>query len=149
MKYLLFLLVVYLFTSTLFSFKYTEQNNYSLSVKVSNLKNDKGLVQFTLYNKDGTIPDEEYKNYFKILKSKIENGVSKVTFKDLPKGKYAMNILHDENKNGKIDKGIIFPKEGVGFSNFESIGFSNRPNFNKASFEINDNKTLSVKVIYF
>jgi uncharacterized protein (DUF2141 family) len=32
-------------------------------------------------------------------------------------------LLHDENKNGKIDKGFILPKEGIGFSNFQSIGF--------------------------
>ena len=59
-----------------------------------------------------------------------------------------MNILHDENKNGKIDKGFILPIEGIGFSNFQSIGLTNRPNFSKASFELKENKSISVKVIY-
>ena len=61
---------------------------------------------------------------------------------------YAVNILHDENKNGKIDKGLIMPNEGIGFSNFQSIGFSNRPSFSKASFRVNENKLVSVKMIY-
>ena len=70
------------------------------------------------------------------------------TFSHLPKGNYTVNILHDENNNGKIDKGLILPKEGIGFSNYSSIGLTNRPNFKKASFELTQNKTIKVKVIY-
>ncbi|MBW7867269.1 MAG: DUF2141 domain-containing protein [Brumimicrobium sp.] len=121
---------------------------YDLTIKAENLRNSKGVVQFSLYNKDGSIPDEHYKNYFKIDKKTIENGKAETTFSNLPKGNYAVNILHDENKNGKVDKGFILPKEGVGFSNFTSIGLTNRPNFNKASFELSQNKTIKVKVIY-
>jgi uncharacterized protein (DUF2141 family) len=32
--------------------------------------------------------------------------------------KYAINILHDEDNNGKIKKGFVLPKEGMGFSNY-------------------------------
>jgi uncharacterized protein (DUF2141 family) len=112
------------------------------------LRNSKGTVQITLYNKDGSIPDEHYKNYFKMEKVNITNGKSQCTFSNLPKGNYAVNILHDENNNGKIDKGLILPKEGIGFSNYSSIGLTNRPNFKKASFELTQNKTIKVKVIY-
>ena len=63
-------------------------------------------------------------------------------------GKYAVNILHDENKNGKIDKGWVLPIEGIGFSNFKSIGFSNRPNFKKASFYVGSNTSKTIKIIY-
>jgi uncharacterized protein (DUF2141 family) len=59
-----------------------------------------------------------------------------------------VNILHDENENGQIDKGFILPIEGVGFSNYQSIGFTNRPNFLNASFELRSNKTIGVKIIY-
>jgi uncharacterized protein (DUF2141 family) len=31
---------------------------------------------------------------------------------------FAINILHDEDNNGKIKKGIIFPGEGIGFFNY-------------------------------
>ena len=78
----------------------------------------------------------------------INKNSAKTTFDKLPKGKYAVNILHDENKDGKIDKGWILPTEGVGFSNIKSISPFNRPNFKKASFELNSNKTIQVNIIY-
>ena len=133
---------------TLSSFNNQKGEIYSLTVEVNGLQNSKGIVQFALYNKDGTIPDEDYKKCCKILKEKIQNGSSKVTFSNLPLGKYAVNILHDENENGEIDKGFILPIEGVGFSNYQSIGLTNRPNFSKASFELSSDKKIEVKVIY-
>ena len=80
-------------------------------------------------------PDEHYKKYFKKLTGKIVNGSSTVTFENIPAGKYAVNILHDENNDGKIKKGLIMPIEGIGFSNYNSVGLSNKPSFSKASFE--------------
>ncbi len=130
------------------SFKFINKDNYNLTIEVENLRNSKGFVQITLYNKEGSIPDEHYKDYYKMEKVIINNGKAEYTFSNLPKGNYAINILHDENKNGKIDRGFILPKEGIGFSNYSSIGLTNRPNFKKASFELNQNKTIKVKVIY-
>lgn len=120
----------------------------SLKVEVKGLQNSKGSIQFALYNTQGSIPDESFKKTFRILIGLIINESSLVTFKNLPPGRYAVNILHDENNNGKIDKGLIFPKEGIGFSNYQSIGLKNRPDFSKASFEIRADTTISVKVIY-
>ncbi|MBN8705311.1 MAG: DUF2141 domain-containing protein [Bacteroidetes bacterium] len=120
----------------------------SLTINVENLRNSKGIVQFALYNKDGSIPDENFKKSYKIVKGKIMNGSSVITFRDIPIGNYAVNIFHDENNNGEIDKGFIFPTEGIGFSNFETIGFSNKPSFKKASFNLSTDKVMSVKIIY-
>jgi uncharacterized protein (DUF2141 family) len=143
LKYIL--LITGLFA--LLSFQNNEET-YSLTVKVSGLQNNDGVVQFSLYNKDGTIPDEHFKKYFKQLKGSITNNSSTVVFKNLPKGDYAVNILHDEDEDGKIDKGWILPVEGIGFSNISSFGPMNRPNFKKAKFELNKNKEIEVKVIY-
>lgn len=148
MKQLQTISLMLIVSTILLSFTVKEQNTFTLTVEIENLRNSKGEVQFALYNTDGSIPDEHYKNYFKIDKSRIENGKAEIAFSNLPKGIYAVNILHDENKNGKIDKGFILPKEGIGFSNYSSIGLTNRPNFKKASFELNQNKTIKVKVIY-
>ena len=122
---------------------------YSLTVTVKDLRNNKGDVQFALYNKKGTIPDKNYTKYYKKAVTSIKNGSVSVTFKDLPEGRYAVNILHDENQDGKIAKGLMLPTEGIGFSNYNSIGIGNKPNFEKASFELNKNTAKSVKVIYF
>ncbi len=124
-------------------------DTFSLRVKVDNLRDSKGVVQFALYNKDGTVPDDKYKKYYKKKIGDIKNRSSFVVFKNLPKGRYAVNILHDENRNGKIDKGFLLPIEGVGFSNYTSIGLTHKPNFKDASFELSSDMNESVKVIYF
>lgn len=128
--------------------KQKEEKTFSLTVKVEHLRNSEGVVQFALYNKDGSIPDEKYKKYYKKKIAQVDHNTSKVTFTDLPTGKYAVNILHDENGDGKIDKKFVLPKEGIGFSNYESIGFSNKPKFSKASFELKSDMKVNIKVIY-
>lgn len=142
----LYLLGITLVISSFKNFKI--EKNYSLTVEVSDLHNSIGEVQFALYNKDGSIPDQDYEKYFKLQTASITKGSSVVTFSDLPEGTYVVNILHDENKNGKIDKGFILPKEGLGFSNYESIGPTNRPKYSKASFDLKSDMTINVKVIY-
>ncbi len=149
MKKLLFILPMLVFGIALSSFSGDQAQGNVLVVKVANLRNSKGNVQFALYNRDGSIPDEHYKKYYRIEKANIVDGKSEVIFKNLPKGRYAVNVLHDENGNGKIDKGLLLPKEGIGFSNYQSIGIANKPNFSKASFELNDDREMTVKVVYF
>ena len=121
---------------------------FSLTVKVNDLRNAKGDVLFALYNKEGAIPDEKFKKYFRITTGKISGDSSEVIFRNLPAGRYAVSVFHDEDFNGKIKKGFILLKEGVGFSNYHAINLSNRPSFKKASFELQKNLTVFVKIIY-
>ncbi len=79
----------------------------------------------------------------------ISNNSATVTFDNIPVGWYAVNILHDENENRKIDKGFVMPKEGIGFSNYSSIGLTNRPKFEKAKFELISDLSKKVIIIYF
>ncbi len=39
-----------------------------------------------------------------------------VTVTGVPPGTYAVQAIHDENGNGDLDRGLILPKEGIGFS---------------------------------
>lgn len=130
------------------SFSIQTQETCSLTIEVDELRNSTGTVLFALYNREDAFPDEHYKKYFKKLTGKIENGASTVTFENIPAGKYAVNILHDENNDGKIKKGLIMPLEGIGFSNYKSIGFSNRPTFSKASFSVLNDKKIKINIIY-
>jgi len=143
-KILKSLLVIVLLSS----FSIQKKETCSLTIDVSELRNSKGTVLFALYNREDAFPDEHYKKYFKKLTGKIIDGVSSVTFENLPEGKYAVNILHDENNDGEIKKGLILPKEGIGFSNYQTIGFSNRPTFAKASFNVQSDKKIRVNIIY-
>jgi uncharacterized protein (DUF2141 family) len=149
MKKAIIILKLVMLVVLLSSFSIQKQETFSLTVEVNDLRNSEGTVLFALYNREDAFPDQNYKKHFKKLTGKIINGASSVTFENLPAGKYAVNILHDENNDGKIKKGLIMPKEGIGFSNYKSIGLSNRPSFRKASFNILNNKKVKVDVIYF
>jgi len=125
-----------------------ENGNFTLMVKVENLRNSTGVLQCALYNRDGTLPDENYTKYMRKQIADIVDGASSITFIGLPVGRYAVNILHDENSNGKIDRGLFLPIEGIGFSNYSSIGMANRPSFAGASFQLGADMEVTVKVIY-
>jgi uncharacterized protein (DUF2141 family) len=120
-----------------------------ITVEVSNLKNNIGIVQIALYNKEGTIPDKAQNQYFLKKRVKPTDKQIRTTFKNLPKGRYAVSIFHDENNNGRIDKGFLLPEEGVGLSNFDSIDFLHLPNFKSASFELNRDTIIPIKIHYF
>ena len=137
-----------IFSLAIFSLCLTAQELYTLKVSTKNLRNNKGVVQFSIYNTPNSLPDEKFKKYFKQKTASIINNTSSITFK-LPKGIYAVNILHDENKNGQIDKGFMLPIEGVGLSNYKTINLFNRPNFKDASFKLNKNKNINIKINYF
>lgn len=143
---IVFYLLIGIFSFTTFN----QEKNYSLTINVKSLRNSNGVVLYALYNRDGSIPDEKFEKYVRKGIAEISNDRSTLTFNGLPAGKYAITILHDENKNGKIDKKFLLPipSEGVGISNYQSIGFSNRPNFSKASFYIKSNTTIDVYINY-
>lgn len=142
------ILKAFLLILLLSSYNSEQEVTFNLTIEVNELRNSDGTVQFALYNRADAFPDEHFKKYFKVLTEKIINGSSSVTFENLPEGKYAINILHDENTDGRINKGLILPKEGIGFSNYESLGFSNRPSFDRAYINLSGDLKIHVKIIY-
>lgn len=125
-------------------------DSYSLTIKTIGLENSKGTVIVALYNKEGSIPDQKFKNFYRKENVSITNNKVEVTFNNLPKGIYAATILHDENKNQKLDKKFLLPlpAEGVGFSNFKNFGLNNRPDFKKASFNLDKDTIITIHAIY-
>ena len=130
------------------SFSFPNEKTCSLTVEVNGLRNSKGIVQFTLYDKDIPIPDKKFGNSYAILKGEITGFASTVTFENLPTGRYAVHVLHDENNNGKIDKGLVLPIEGIGLSNYQSISPFNRPKFDKASIDVQNDLKVNIKINY-
>jgi uncharacterized protein (DUF2141 family) len=148
MKRAIDILKAFVIILLLSSYKSDKEVTFNLTIEVNELRNSNGIVQFALYNRADAFPDEHFKKYFKKLTGKIINGSSSVTFENLKEGTYAINILHDENTDGRINKGLILPKEGIGFSNYQSVGFSNRPVFPKASFYLNCDMRIKVNILY-
>ena len=61
-------------------------------------------------------------------------------FGPLPQGHYALALIHDENGNGKLDKLLMVPREGFGFSRDAPVRMG-PPAFDKAVFNTSDQVT--------
>ena len=72
----------------------------NLTVAVTGLKNNTGIVKVGLYNSDDTFLKTTYKS----IVSEIKNNQATVTFLDIPAGQYGVSTFHDENSNGILDK---------------------------------------------
>ncbi|WP_418639375.1 DUF2141 domain-containing protein [Winogradskyella sp.] len=124
------------------SYQLQAQDNYSVTVTVTNANNDKGKMFVALYNSENGFLETSYKGAM----SKIEDKTCTVTFEGMPKGTYAVSVFHDENDNGKLDTNFLgIPKEDYGCSN-NATGFMGPPKWADAKFELKNDKTLSIKL---
>lgn len=126
----------------------TKPGEGKLTVTIQNLRNAKGAVLLTLYNKGEGFPRSTDKAY-KREKVTIQNGVATVVFDQLPPGKYAIAVMHDENNNLNMDFNFVgIPKEGFGFSNNARAPFG-PPSFSKASFAHDGPQQIAIRMRYF
>lgn len=128
------------------TFSTVSAQNGNLTVKVVNFKNNKGNCRFWLFNSAAGFPDE--KKALKIAEVPITGNISQFVFEDLPPGKYAVSVLHDENGNHKFDTNFLgIPKEHYGNSNGARGGMSGPPKFEQCSFiHARTGTTITIKV---
>ena len=70
------------------------------------------------------------------------------TFRNVPAGRYAIALLHDENANRKMDKVLMLPKEGFGFSRDAKVRMG-PPSFSDAAFKVDEGGTdQSIRMRY-
>ena len=122
-----------------------QENDNRLTVSVSGLKPLKGDLYISLHSRPEffQVADSAF------LKQKIavNEETETIAFKEIPAGRYAIAIYHDENLNGIMDANENgFPKEGYGFSTKSK--FLGRPKFEQAAFELSGNDTIEIKMIY-
>ena len=77
------------------------------------------------------------------------SGTQSIVFRQLPPGRYAIIVIHDENDNGLLDENALgVPTEGYGFSN-NALGFLSAPSFEAAAVIIEStDKSVSISLIY-
>ncbi len=111
-----------------------DNSGSTITVNVSNLKNNDGKVHVGLYNTKESFLGKQYKGEI----SKIDNKTCSVVFADIPKGTYAISLYHDENNNNKMDTRMFgIPKEDYGCSN-NAKGFMGPPKWEDAKFQVNN-----------
>jgi uncharacterized protein (DUF2141 family) len=116
--------------------------NVNLTVSVSGLKSDDGVLKVGLYNSEGTFLKIPYKS----IPSQIKDNVATVVFEGIPKGEYAISSYQDENSNGKLDRNEIgIPSEAVACSN-NAKGYMGPPRYQDAKFNID--KDLKIDLVF-
>ena len=71
-------------------------------------------------------------------------------FGPIPSGRYAISLFHDENGNGRLDKRLMLPREGYGFSRDAPV-FMGPPRFASAAFGVDaagHHETIRMRYIF-
>lgn len=120
----------------------------NVTLTIEGIRLDKGTVAFGVYRNQKQFDQEkpEIKRIF--AKTHLKSG--KLTIQiQLPPGIYGIALLDDENNDRKMNYNMIgMPKEGFGFSNFNSSALS-KPDFSDFDFEVKpgENK-VTIKMRY-
>jgi len=118
---------------------------HRLVVTITGLKPLKGDLYISLHDRPEYFQIAD--SAFKKTKISVNAENETVYFDNVPEGRYAMAIYHDENQNGTMDANEIgVPREGYGFSNNPKT--PGRPKFEQAAFELSRNDTMEVKMVY-
>ncbi|MGE5169703.1 MAG: DUF2141 domain-containing protein [Rudaea sp.] len=106
-----------------------------IHVTILNIRNSTGTVACALFESSVGFPAAFLRSATNVMVIKIRKTQARCDFEDIPPGRYAIAVIHDENMNGKLDTNPFgIPTEGYGFSN--DAGASRRvPSFSAASFQ--------------
>ena len=104
-----------------------------LTVTVTGLRSDEGALRVGVFADPQEFPEGPPLSGQIALPSK---GQVTVVFDGLPAGRYAVFAHHDENGNGRVDKGPSgMAQEGLGFSN-GAAALVGAPPFGEAEFDL-------------
>lgn len=110
----------------------------SLTVSALDFRNTKGQAIVAVFDSKDAWPKID--KALKVEKVKLDKATLDVTFRDLPPGTYAVEVIHDENENGKLDmRWLPYPKpvEGAGASN-DAPASVGPPSWSDARFKLTD-----------
>jgi uncharacterized protein (DUF2141 family) len=106
-----------------------------VSATVTGLRSARGNVLACLTEQPRTFPDCDKDPKARSLTVPAAATVE-LRFGPVPNGRYAISLFHDENGNGKLDKRVMIPREGYGFSRDAPVRFG-PPSFADAAFAVN------------
>lgn len=105
----------------------------TVEVDLTALRSTRGSIQACLTRSAAHFPN--CKTDPDALQRTVSASVQRVQFKDIPVGRYAVSVFHDENSNQKLDTLVGIPKEGFGFSRNPVIRFG-PPRFDKVTIQL-------------
>jgi len=130
-----------------------------LRVTVTGVRSEAGELLIGLYetakgfegaianaDRSGLMPDP---NRIVGVALRASSGAQQAIFAQLPAGRYAVIVVHDENDNGRLDANAIgVPMEGYGFSN-DARGFLSAPSFDAAAVPVGESdESITIALKY-
>lgn len=119
----------------------------TLTVQVRGIRSDAGDIRVDICNEE-----QKYSKDVCTIDIVVpaQKEMVEVKANNLPPGTYAIQVLHDANRNKKMDYGFLgIPKEGFGFSNNARPGFS-KPSWHKVKFDIGDTDVVqTIDLIHY
>ncbi len=107
-----------------------------LEVTVRSVAHDSGRVMAALHHQAGADDFPDAEAAVAAHWRRAAPGVLRFVFTDLPAGRYAVAVFHDENGNDELDTDFHdFPTEGFGFSR-SADGRFGPPDFEQAAVEV-------------
>lgn len=106
----------------------------TVKVTVDGLRNTRGMIRACLTASPRAFPDCSKDQAARSMSVAAANGAV-LEFTGVPAGRYAVSLLHDENANGRMDKVLMMPREGYGFSRDAPVRFGPPP-FRAAAFDV-------------
>lgn len=118
----------------------------TLEVVVTNIKEIKGSLRASLFTNELMFLKEAYRGQV----VKVAGQAMTILFENLPKGDYALSVIHDENDNGELNTNFMgIPNEGFAFGN-NALGTFGPPSFDKTLVEISEGVTKqSISLKYY
>ena len=130
-----------LFLSIFILFSFKMPTTVQLTIELKNVNFNLGGTLFLM------VVDKNDQPLSKITRAASERNAV-FLIKNLPIGEYAVRAFHDENNNGKLDKGMFGqPIEGWGVSN-DARGFMSAPPFKKMLVKVDNNIKIAFKIEY-
>lgn len=116
------------------------QNTVNITLNVKGMLNRAGLLQVSVFNSAANYLKEPVRSIeFKLE----EHDGDQFIIEGLPKGEYAISVVHDENSNGELDFGAMGPDEGYGFSNNPPAAYGPAP-YNDARLTVEEDIALTI-----
>ena len=117
----------------------------SLTIGVEGMSSNEGNLGVLIFNGPKGWAEDRQAAY-KDIAIPAEKGTQTLKVPSLPPGKYAVALIHDLNKNHKLDKNFIgFPKEQWGMSNNPHATIK-APPIEKAMVSVDKDTEIHIKL---
>ncbi|CAH0498328.1 DUF2141 domain-containing protein [Novosphingobium sp. CECT 9465] len=121
----------------------------TIAIDLTGLRNRTGMIHVCMTAKPKSFPKGCDTDPDRRVASAKASDTGPMVLHNVPSGRYAIAVLHDENSNSKMDMALFLPKEGYAFSRNAPIRMA-PPKFDAAAFEVLPGKPvhMTLKVRY-